>query len=51
MYWLIYYHTGKLESYKAKQFTEYEEVEIWVREMGTSITVVDLAESLDDIED
>jgi hypothetical protein len=47
VYWLIYYHAGKLEGYRAKQFVEYEEVEIWVKEMGNKIKVIDLAESLD----
>lgn len=50
MYWLIYYHTGKLEGFRAKRFDDGEEMETWVKEMGNKITVVDVAESIEEPE-
>lgn len=48
MYWVIYYHAGKLEGYRANKFEEFEELEQWVKEMGNKIKVVDVAESLEE---
>ncbi|MCD3240902.1 hypothetical protein IRP63_16320 [Clostridium phage CWou-2020a] len=46
MYWLIYYRTGRLERFKAKLFDAFEEIEMWVKEMGEDISVVDITKSV-----